>query len=541
MAQPFRHDGKCAIFIHAGAGFHSLENERKHLEACDKAATKAMAFLRNGATAIDAVEVALMILEDNPITNAGYGSNLNERGAVECDAVIVDHHGHSGAAGAVQCGFLVHSVYVHPNSEIGVKNPIMLARKIYDRANLKMGMSRVPPNFLVGKGAQDFAWDHGVITIPDEGLIAPVAEQRYKTWAAEVEDYERDNEFHEDPGYWCRPPLTPLDERIQRLEKQDLIEYPERHDQNSVVTPDPEQELKSLNNRTPPVGGKGRHTSSPSYPPRRKKVKLSHESSVRQSPYSSDLSPSSSLSPDGSPERSPASDKEDSSTDDREDREDSSTDDKEDSPANDTNWENEEDEDEDEDEDLITDTIGAIAIDRYGNIAAGSSSGGIGMKHRGRIGPAALIGIGSHVIPEDMTDPEGTTCAVVTSGTGELIAGTLAASTCAQRMYYSQKMGPNGTFTHVLEEDAIKSWMKKEFMVTLLEHPVVANSFLFGAIGVMVVKKTNSGVELYFAHNTDSFALASFSSNAARPSCLMSRGKRGTIAQGGCRIKFDTS
>ncbi|CAG8331591.1 unnamed protein product [Penicillium salamii] len=516
MAQPFRHDGQCAIFIHAGAGFHSVENEKKHLEACDKAATKAMAFLRNGATAIDAVEVALMILEDNPITNAGYGSNLNERGAVECDAVIVDHHGHSGAVGAVQC----------------VKNPIMLARKIYDRANLKMGMSRVPPNFLVGKGAQDFAWDHGVITIPDEGLIAPVAEQRYKTWAAEVEDYERDNERKQDPGYWCRQPLTPLDERIQRLEKQDLIEYPERHDQNSVVIPDPEQELKSLNNQTPPVGGKGRHTSSPSYPPRKKKVKLSHESSVRQSPYSSDLSPSSSFSPDGSPDKSPASDKEDSSTGDRED---SSTDDREDSPANGKNWENE------EDEDLITDTIGAIAIDRYGNIAAGSSSGGIGMKHRGRIGPAALIGIGSHVIPEDMTDPEGTTCAVVTSGTGELIAGTLAASTCAQRMYYSQKMGPNGTFTHVLEEDAIKSWMKKEFTVPLLEHPVVANSFLFGAIGVMVVKKTNSGVELYFAHNTDSFALASFSSNAARPSCLMSRGKRGTIAQGGCRIKFDTS
>lgn len=44
--------------------------------------------------------------------------------------------------------------------------------------------------------------------------------------------------------------------------------------------------------------------------------------------------------------------------------------------------------------------------------------------------------------------------------------------------------------------------------MTLLEHPVVANSFLFGAIGVMVVKKTNSGVELYFAHNTDSFVSA---------------------------------
>lgn len=39
----------------------------------------------------------------------------------------------------------------------------------------------------------------------------------------------------------------------------------------------------------------------------------------------------------------------------------------------------------------------------------------------------------------------------------------------------------------------------------LPDHTVVANSILFGALGVLVVKKNNSGMELYFAHNTDSF------------------------------------
>lgn len=39
----------------------------------------------------------------------------------------------------------------------------------------------------------------------------------------------------------------------------------------------------------------------------------------------------------------------------------------------------------------------------------------------------------------------------------------------------------------------------------ILGHPAVTDSFLFGAIGVMVVKKTNSAMELYFAHNTESF------------------------------------
>lgn len=60
-----------------------------------------MTFLRHGGSAIDAVEVALMVLEDAVITNAGYGSNLNEEGIVECDASIVDHFGRSGACGAV--------------------------------------------------------------------------------------------------------------------------------------------------------------------------------------------------------------------------------------------------------------------------------------------------------------------------------------------------------------------------------------------------------------------------------------------------------
>lgn len=63
-----------------------------------------MAFLRNGGTAVDAVEVALMVLEDAPITNAGYGSNLTAQGIVEGDASIVDHYGHSGAVGAVPSG-----------------------------------------------------------------------------------------------------------------------------------------------------------------------------------------------------------------------------------------------------------------------------------------------------------------------------------------------------------------------------------------------------------------------------------------------------
>lgn len=67
----------------------------------DSACKAGMAVMKSGGSAVDAVEIAIKVLEDREITNAGYGSNLGFDGIVECDAIIVDHFGRSGAAGAV--------------------------------------------------------------------------------------------------------------------------------------------------------------------------------------------------------------------------------------------------------------------------------------------------------------------------------------------------------------------------------------------------------------------------------------------------------
>lgn len=185
-------------------------------------------------------------------------------------------------------------------------------------------------------------------------------------------------------------------------------------------------------------------------------------------------------------------------------------------------------------DDIITDTVGAIAIDRFGNIACAASSGGIGMKHRGRVGPAALVGIGAAVIPTHEDDPEGKSVATVTSGTGEHMTTTMAAALCSERIYQSQRK-VRGQYKDCMEEEAIAGFIKTDFM----DHPSVRLSQSTGAIGTLSVKKTKDGVYFLFGHNTDSFALASMHSDEDRPVLTMSRSNgNGSVAQGGRFIKY---
>ena len=131
------------LVIHGGAG----TIERKSITpdkdgavraALERALEAGAELLAAGDSALDAVEMAVRILEDDPNFNAGRGSALGWNGEAELDAAIMD--GARGAAGAVA----------------GVKrakNPISLARAVMERSEHV---------FLSGAGADAFAADVGV-------------------------------------------------------------------------------------------------------------------------------------------------------------------------------------------------------------------------------------------------------------------------------------------------------------------------------------------------------------------------------------------
>jgi beta-aspartyl-peptidase (threonine type) len=80
------------------------------------------------------------------------------------------------------------------------------------------------------------------------------------------------------------------------------------------------------------------------------------------------------------------------------------------------------------DEERKLGTVGAVALDRHGNLAAATSTGGLTNKHPGRVGDTPLIGAGCYA--------NNHTCAVSTTGTGETFIRMVAAYDVSAQMEY---------------------------------------------------------------------------------------------------------
>ncbi|XP_061914467.1 threonine aspartase 1 [Entelurus aequoreus] len=154
------------VLVHAGAGYHSESKAKEYKHVCKRACQQAVEQLKAGALAVEAVAAALVELEDSPFTNAGMGSNLNLSGEIECDASVMDGKSlQYGAVGAIS----------------GIKNPIMVANRLLSEAQKgKLSAGRIPPCFLVGRGAHDWAVGHGVPPCLSEKMTTKFSLSAYK-------------------------------------------------------------------------------------------------------------------------------------------------------------------------------------------------------------------------------------------------------------------------------------------------------------------------------------------------------------------------
>src|SRR5205814_10414852 len=125
------------IVIHTGAGNFTLAGIAERKDAMQAAMNDALMagyrVLSGGGSSLDAVQAAIVILEDSPLFNAGKGAVFTHEGTNELDASIMD--GATMKAGAV--AGLKH-----------IKNPIRLARLV---------MEKSPHVMMAGEGAEAFA------------------------------------------------------------------------------------------------------------------------------------------------------------------------------------------------------------------------------------------------------------------------------------------------------------------------------------------------------------------------------------------------
>jgi L-asparaginase / beta-aspartyl-peptidase len=133
-----------------------------HIHGVTNALAAGWRVFERGGSALDAVEEAVVIMEDDETFDAGRGSFLNRDGKVQLDALIMD--GATLRAGGVGC-------------VERLRNPVRAARKI---------LSESPHVYFVGEGAERFAAEHGVALCKNEDLIIPREVARLREYKAEA-------------------------------------------------------------------------------------------------------------------------------------------------------------------------------------------------------------------------------------------------------------------------------------------------------------------------------------------------------------------
>ena len=145
MTTPATHDP--TLLVHGGAWAIPADAAAAHQAGVRAALEAGYAILGRGGSAIDAVQAAVTVLEDDPTFDAGRGSFLTSDGRVQLDALLMD--GGRMKAGGVAC-------------VERLRNPIQAARLVLEKS---------PHVYFVGEGAERFAAAHGMALIDNSELV----------------------------------------------------------------------------------------------------------------------------------------------------------------------------------------------------------------------------------------------------------------------------------------------------------------------------------------------------------------------------------
>jgi L-asparaginase / beta-aspartyl-peptidase len=156
------------LVVHGGAWAIPDDVVEDHLDGVQHALTAGWRALERHGSALDAVEEAVVVMEDEETFDAGRGSFLNREGKVQLDALIMD--GASLRAGGVGC--VEH-----------LRNPVRVARKI---------LSESPHVYFVAEGAERFAAERGIPLCKNEDLIIPREIERLRQFQAHAQEQKPD-------------------------------------------------------------------------------------------------------------------------------------------------------------------------------------------------------------------------------------------------------------------------------------------------------------------------------------------------------------
>jgi beta-aspartyl-peptidase (threonine type) len=156
------------LIVHGGAWAIPDDMAQAHLHGVRNALAKGWHVLDHGGTALDAVEEAVVVMEDDDTFDAGRGSFLNGDGKVQLDALIMD--GATLRAGGVGC-------------VERIANPVRAARKI---------LSESPHVYFVAEGAERFAAEHGIRLCDNQDLVVPREVERWREFRARPAGADKD-------------------------------------------------------------------------------------------------------------------------------------------------------------------------------------------------------------------------------------------------------------------------------------------------------------------------------------------------------------